>query len=444
MKYLLASLFFVVSTISADSLISSPKISTNETGLRVIELKIKDNNLNDKDIKLLEYRSEEVIDAKKIEYTILKDNDTFYEFLIAVSSSYSSDYFNFKIKIKDDFAKDIFIFLPSINRSSFDERKKSTTVNSINPLSKVLDDDEVRPALDIKSVAQKQLADPSFSGKTIPAGDIKTMWSLATDIAKSSNDLSIYQIMWSIYLGNPSAFINENINLVRDDIDIIVPSYEVMSRNSSSDSKAAVLKMNKSFSLDFKTPAKSLLTLTAPKINKENELNLVKDNEDRKIDLVSIEPLSGSPKDIISQNTSTLVIKTNNQTIDDLVEISVAEEEKNSSGFNFIDLLLVAGVSVLCGVLLALIFIQLNKNRRKTVIYDFEEAPSSGPETQALPSGLSITNNKDEQELDLASTYIEMGELDQAQIILLNLLKKSENKAAKEKASELISIIQSK
>ena len=361
MKYLLASLFFVVSTISADSLISSPKISTNETGLRVIELKIKDNNLNDKDIKLLEYRSEEVIDAEKIEYTILKDNDTFYEFLIAVSSSYSSDYFNFKIKIKDDFAKDIFIFLPSINRSSFDERKKSTTVNSINPLSKVLDDDEVRPALDIKSVAQKQLADPSFSGKTIPAGDIKTMWSLATDIAKSSNDLSIYQIMWSIYLGNPSAFINENINLVRDDIDIIVPSYEVMSRNSSSDSKAAVLRMNKSFSLDFKTPAKSLLTLTAPKINKENELNLVKDNEDGKIDLVSIEPLSNSPKDIISQNTSTLVIKTNNQAIDDLVEISVAEEEKKSSGFNFIDLLFVAGVSVLCGVLLALIFIQLNK-----------------------------------------------------------------------------------
>ena len=444
MKYLLASLFFVVSTISADSLISSPKISTNETGLRVIELKIKDNNLNDKDIKLLEYRSEEVIDAEKIEYTILKDNDTFYEFLIAVSSSYSSDYFNFKIKIKDDFAKDIFIFLPSINRSSFDERKKSTTVNSINPLSKVLDDDEVRPALDIKSVAQKQLADPSFSGKTIPAGDIKTMWSLATDIAKSSNDLSIYQIMWSIYLGNPSAFINENINLVRDDIDIIVPSYEVMSRNSSSDSKAAVLRMNKSFSLDFKTPAKSLLTLTAPKINKKNELNLVKDNEDEKIDLESIEPLSNSPKDIISQNTSTLVIKTNNQAIDDLVEISVAEEEKKSSGFNFIDLLFVAGVSVLCGVLLALIFIQLNKNRRKTVVYDFEEAPSSGPENQALPSGLSITNNKDEQELDLASTYIEMGELEQAQIILLNLLKKSENKAAKEKASELISIIQSK
>jgi FimV-like protein len=444
MKYLLASLFFVISTISADSLISSPKITTNETGLRVIELKIKDNNLNDKDIKLLEYRSEEGIDAEKIEYTILKDNDTYYEYLIALSGSYSSDYFNFKIKIKDDFSKDIFIFLPSINRSSFDDRKKSTTVTSINPLSKVLDDDEVRPAVGIKPKIQKPIEDPSFSGKTIPAGDIKTMWSLATDIAKSSDDLSIYQIMWSIYLGNPSAFINENINLVRDDIDIIVPSYEVMSRNSSSDSKAAILRMNKSFSLDFRTPAKSLLTLTAPKVIKKNELNLVKDNEDGKVDLISTEPLSNSPKDIISQNTSTLVIKTNNQTIDDLVEISVAEEEEKSSEFNFIDLLFVAGISVLCGVFLSLIFIQLNKNRRKTVVYDFDEAPSSGPETQALPSGLSIKNNKDEQELDLASTYIEMGELEQAHIILRNIVKKSENKAAKEKASELISLIQSK
>lgn len=250
--------------------------------------------------------------------------------------------------------------------------------------------------------------------------------------------------MWSIYLGNPSAFINENINLVRDDIDITIPSYEVMSRNSPSDSKAAVIKMNQSFSLDFKTPTKSLLTLTAPKINKETEITLVKDEQDGVVDIVSKEPISSSPEDIISQNTSTLTIKTNNQIIEDLTEISVTEDVKKDSGFNIIDLLFVAGISVFCGVLLALIFIQLSKNRKKTVVYDFEEAPTSGPETQALPSGLSIKNNKDEQEIDLASTYIEMGELEQAHSILTNLLKESESKTAKEKASELISIIESK
>ena len=444
MKYLLTSLFFITTSISAESLLSSPKISLNDAGLRVIELKVKDTNLDDEDIQLLEYRSEELIDNSKIEYTILKDNDSFYEFLIALSDTYVSDYFNFKIKIKDSFSKDIFIFLPSSNRNSFNKIASNSEVISINPLSKVLDDDEVRPVIssDINNI--KPISDNSFSSKTIPAGDIKTMWSLATDIAKSSNDLSIYQIMWSIYLGNPSAFINENINLVRDDIDITIPSYEVMSRNSPSDSKAAVIKMNQSFSLDFKTPTKSLLTLTAPKINKETEITLVKDEQDGVVDIVSKEPISSSPEDIISQNTSTLTIKTNNQIIEDLTEISVTEDVKKDSGFNFIDLLFVAGISVLCGVLLALIFIQLSKNRKKTIVYDFEEAPTSGPETQALPSGLSIKNNKDEQEIDLASTYIEMGELEQAHSILTNLLKESESKTAKEKASELISIIESK
>ena len=444
MKYLLTSLFFITTSISADSLLSSPKISLNDAGLRVIELKVKDTNLDDEDIQLLEYRSEELIDNSKIEYTILKDNDSFYEFLIALSDTYVSDYFNFKIKIKDSFSKDIFIFLPSSNRNSFNKIASNSEVISINPLSKVLDDDEVRPVIssDINNI--KPISDNSFSSKTIPAGDIKTMWSLATDIAKSSNDLSIYQIMWSIYLGNPSAFINENINLVRDDIDITIPSYEVMSRNSPSDSKAAVIKMNQSFSLDFKTPTKSLLTLTAPKIKKETEITLVKDEQDGVVDIVSKEPISSSPEDIISQNTSTLTIKTNNQIIEDLTEISVTEDVKKDSGFNIIDLLFVAGISVLCGVLLALIFIQLSKNRKKTIVYDFEEAPTSGPETQALPSGLSIKNNKDEQEIDLASTYIEMGELEQAHSILTNLLKESESKTAKEKASELISIIESK
>ena len=444
MKYLLTSLFFITTSISAESLLSSPKISVNDAGLRVIELKVKDTNLDDEDIQLLEYRSEELIDNSKIEYTILKDNDSFYEFLIALSDTYVSDYFNFKIKIKDSFSKDIFIFLPSSNRNSFNKIASNSEVISINPLSKVLDDDEVRPVIssDINNI--KPIIDNSFSSKTIPAGDIKTMWSLATDIAKSSNDLSIYQIMWSIYLGNPSAFINENINLVRDDIDITIPSYEVMSRNSPSDSKAAVIKMNQSFSLDFKTPTKSLLTLTAPKIKKETEITLVKDEQDGVVDIVSKEPISSSPEDIISQNTSTLTIKTNNQIIEDLTEISVTEDVKKDSGFNIIDLLFVAGISVFCGVLLALIFIQLSKNRKKTVVYDFEEAPTSGPETQALPSGLSIKNNKDEQEIDLASTYIEMGELEQAHSILTNLLKESESKTAKEKASELISIIESK
>lgn len=61
-----------------------------------------------------------------------------------------------------------------------------------------------------------------------------------------------------------------------------------------------------------------------------------------------------------------------------------------------------------------------------------------------MPSGLSIKNNQDEQELDLAATYIEMDELEQALNILNNLLKKSDNETSKIKAKELVSLISSK
>ena len=71
--------------------------------------------------------------------------------------------------------------------------------------------------------------------------------------------------MLSIYLCNPNAFLDENINLVRSDVDIVIPSYQTMQANSPVEAKNAIVKMNQAFSLDFKKSSKSLLTLTAPK-----------------------------------------------------------------------------------------------------------------------------------------------------------------------------------
>jgi FimV-like protein len=254
--------------------------------------------------------------------------------------------------------------------------------------------------------------------------------------------------MWSIYLGNPDAFLDENINLVRNDVDIVIPSYQAMQVNSPAEAKNAIIKMNQAFSLDFKKSSKSLLTLTAPKISKLEEAKIITEVEKEQVEAVSNNTDSSSPEDIISKNTSTLTFNAENEVIEDLTKIADAANstdlQEKSSGIKLIDLLFVAAISVICGVLLALIFIQLNKNRKKAIVYDFDEAPSSGPETTALPSGLSIKNNEDEQELDLASTYIEMGEFDQANAILQNLLKKSENENLKDKARELITSIQSK
>ena len=449
MKYLLVTLIFLTSFVSANNLISSPKISINDNGLRVIELNIKESNIDDDDIKLFEYKSEEILDKNKIAYTLLLDNDNFSKFSIVLSETYASDYFSFKLRVKDDLAKDIFIFLPSKARIESPLSTNDPIKESINTLTKFnnkeisikSEDDEIEqePPLD-EIVRQKE--------KVVSAGEIKTMWSLATDIAKTNGDLSIYQIMWSIYLGNPDAFLDENINLVRNDVDIVIPSYQAMQVNSPAEAKNAIVKMNQAFSLDFKKSSKSLLTLTAPKISKLEEAKIITEEEKEQREAVSIDSDSSSPEDIISKNTSTLTFNAENEVIEDLTKIADAANstdlQEKSSGIKLIDLLFVAAISVICGVLLALIFIQLNKNRKKAIVYDFDEAPSSGPETTALPSGLSIKNNEDEQELDLASTYIEMGEFDQANAILQNLLKKSENENLKDKARELITSIQSK
>ena len=449
MKYLLVTLIFLTSFVSANNLISSPKISINDNGLRVIELNIKESNIDDDDIKLFEYKSEEILDKNKIAYTLLLDNDNLSKFSIVLSETYASDYFSFKLRVKDDLAKDIFIFLPSKARIESPLSTNDPIKESINTLTKFnnkeisikSEDEEIEqePPLD-EIVQQKE--------KVVSAGEIKTMWSLATDIAKTNGDLSIYQIMWSIYLGNPDAFLDENINLVRNDVDIVIPSYQAMQVNSPAEAKNAIIKMNQAFSLDFKKSSKSLLTLTAPKISKLEEAKIITEVEKEQVEAVSNNTDSSSPEDIISKNTSTLTFNAENEVIEDLTKIADAANstdlQEKSSGIKLIDLLFVAAISVICGVLLALIFIQLNKNRKKAIVYDFDEAPSSGPETTALPSGLSIKNNEDEQELDLASTYIEMGEFDQANAILQNLLKKSENENLKDKARELITSIQSK
>lgn len=449
MKYLLATLIFLTSFVSANNLISSPKISINDNGLRVIELNIKESNIDDNDIKLFEYKSEDVLDKNKIAYTLLLDNDKFSRFSIVLSETYTSDYFSFKLRVKDNIAKDIFIFLPSKARFEKPLSINNTVKESINSLSSS-NNEEIISKLEDEEIKEEVLLDESVQQeeKVISAGEIKTMWSLATDIAKTNGDLSIYQIMWSIYLGNPNAFLDENINLVRSDVDIVIPSYQTMQANSPVEAKNAIVKMNQAFSLDFKKSSKSLLTLTAPKISKLEEAKIITEEEKEQREAVSIDSDSSSPEDIISKNTSTLNFNAENEVIEDLTKIAdsvnKADLQEESSGIKLVDLLFVAAISVICGVLLALIFIQLNKNRKKAIVYDFDEAPSSGPETTALPSGLSIKNNEDEQELDLASTYIEMGELDQANAILQNLLKKSENENLKDKVRELITSIQSK
>ena len=281
----------------------------------------------------------------------------------------------------------------------------------------------------------------------IKADDITTMWSIASNIKKETTDTSIYQIMWSIYLGNKDAFIDGNINLVRKDKDLIIPSYVTMKMTSQNEAKESILAMNTSFSSNFVPTVKSLLTLTAPKIIKQDKLEIPKVNEqkeDNKLININDDQVS-DPKKFIENNTKQFEVAVENKTLDKLIEIENDQENiQDDSGFGVMDLLFVAIVSVLSGVLIALIYIQLNSTKKKTISYDFDEAVDSSSSVDGLPKGLSIKNNYDEQQLDLAITYFEMQDYSNCKIIIDDILKITEDSNIKESAMSLLDKIQNK
>ena len=281
----------------------------------------------------------------------------------------------------------------------------------------------------------------------IKADDITTMWSIASNIKKETTDTSIYQIMWSIYLGNKDAFIDGNINLVRKDKDLIIPSYMTMKMTSQDKAKESILAMNASFSSNFVPTVKSLLTLTAPKIIKQEKLEIPKVNEqkeDNKLININDDQVS-DPKKFIENNTKQFEVAVENKTLDKLIEIENNQENiQDDSGFGVMDLLFVAIVSVLSGVFIALIYIQLNSTKKKTISYDFDEAVDSSSSIDGLPKGLSIKNNYDEQQLDLAITYFEMQDYSNCKIIIDDILKITEDSNIKESAMSLLDKIQNK
>ena len=262
---------------------------------------------------------------------------------------------------------------------------------------------------------------------------------MAKAIKGNNDDVSIYQVMWSLYLGNKEAFINENINLVRKDIDIMVPSTSDISDVSYQIAKDSIVKMNESFTNNFSNSAKSLLVLTAPKSienNNDIEPNITSDKPEN----ISFDQPS-NPKDIIEQNTKQLSLEVDNKTLDNLVETNNKEGLSNeaNSGFDLFYLLFISLISLASGILLALIFIYLrNIKNSKSIQYDFEEASDEDSNFSPMPSGLSIENDKNQQQFDLAITYIEMKDFENAKKLLTDILNNCNEEDMKIAAKNLL------
>ena len=94
--------------IVADAFLSSPKLSLNSQGERVIEFKIQSARISDEDIILKEYKSNELLNQENISYTLLEDFSTYKTYSIVLNNSYDGNYFNFKLVIEDQISKDIF------------------------------------------------------------------------------------------------------------------------------------------------------------------------------------------------------------------------------------------------------------------------------------------------------------------------------------------------
>lgn len=434
MKYRFLLTFIFSINIIGDTLLSSPSLKLNSNDQRVVTFRIQGSSIKDDDIFLQEYKSDELLKQDDISYTLLEDFSSYQTFSIVLENSYNEDYFSFKLVIKDEIAKDIFIFLPSKIKNA---PKKPQPTKIYQP---------VRLPIKDKFEEVIEMSPPKETPNIIKADDISTMWSMASSIKKETSDTSIYQIMWSIYLGNKNAFIDGNINLVRKDMDLVIPSFATMKMTSQADAKESILAMNSSFSSNFEPAVKSLLTLTAPKIIKQEKIEAVAEDiekEDKNIINFNDDQVS-DPKKFIESNTKQFEMAVESKALDKLIEVTEEQEDKSGSGFGVSDLLFVAVVSVLSGVLIALIYIQLNPAKKKSISYDFDEATDSLSSVDGLPKGLSIKNNHEEQQLDLAITYFEMQDYRNSKTILDDIIKITEDNNIKSSAESLLAKIPNK
>ena len=427
--------FFLFSTLlsfnlNADIFLSSPKIKVNDQNQRIIEFRIEKEIIRDGDIVINEYKTKDPINETFIEYTLINDFGNFQTFSIVLANEYQEDYFSFNIAIKESFSKDIFIFLPSKVRSS----NVITNIQIPNKQTSSI-------KANIKNDDNENIKESKSKNKTVEifkSGDITTVWSMAETIKGNNKNISIYQVMWSIYLGNKDAFIDNNINLIRKDIDILIPSFAEIEKISYQIARDSIFEMNNSFADRLKSASKSLLVLTAPKVIKDVTENqdINPNNENKKqIDFSD----SIDPKSLIEQNTKEIRLAVDNQMLDDLTAVPGEVTQQNQDQFEIFDLIFISLISLASGILLALIFIQVRKMRPSEEInYDFDEAKDDGSSLSSLPPDLSIKNDEDQQQFDLAVTYFEMNDKDNAKSLLENLVQKTHDDEIKKSAKNLL------
>ena len=438
MKKLILFLALFSHSLYASIVIGSPNVEINSEGLYLVQIKISSTtNLAEDDISITNFKSNDDLSDFNFEFKIFENLQDYKRLTLALPSTHLEDYISFRLDIKNELKKDIFIFLPqndlvpkAKSQVSFKlPSKKIYGEPQRYDLEKILSEESnyedpepsesnafslAKPANDITEEAE----DP----KSIPSDEVETIWSVSKSVSQNY-DASIYQIMWGFYLENPNAFIDEDINRVRGDIDLALPSQELVASTSAISAKESIAFMDARNSQLKRSTIKPILKLTAPveiftdtqvmedSINSstsESQLDLVKEVDNSQL----------NASEIVEKNTSFIELKSQS-------DFSInGSTSKNSQVFDLRDLFWVGVLSLFLGFAIAYMLIRSSKRptfTKAAVEQDLQD------ESNTFQTNLSISNDIETQELDLVRTYIEMDDWESATKILDKLIANSTN-----------------
>mgnify|MGYP001420254557 FL=1 len=440
MKKHLLLLALLSHSLYASTIIGSPVVEINSEGLYLVQIKISStSNLEEDDISITNFKSNDELSDFKFEFRIFENLQDYKRLTLAIPNNYLEDYISFRLNIKKELKKDIFIFLPQNNVAP----KAKSQVSFKLPAKKIYGEPQ---RYDLEKILSEEndyqdpepdnsntfsLAKPNNDNsndaedpESIPSSEVETIWSVSKSVSQNY-DASIYQIMWGFYLENPGAFIDEDINRVRGDIDLALPSQELVASTSEVTAKESIAFMDIKNKQIQRSAIKPILKLTAPE---ETYLNFDSNEDSIGSSTLKLKPNPGKiidnselkASEIVSKNTSIIEIQSE-------TDFSTTSNiSKNSKGFDLKDLFWVGVLSLLLGFAIAYMLIRSSKRpafTRAAVEEDLQD------DNNTFQTNLSISNDIETQELDLVRTYIEMDDWDSAEKILDKLIANSTNEA---------------
>ena len=399
-KKISSFLFFIIfsSLLSSEITYISSKTFQDENTVQIVISINSTEEIDKSDISIFEYQTSSSIKDSLFNLSLSKENISEYNLSFEKLKDTDSPYALFTIEIQDN-RKDFFIFLSD---DSYTSILQNETTEVLSP--QIIEEEE------------------TYSELVILADEITTVWSMAESL--NYDDLSIYQVMWSIFENNRGAFIDDNINLIRNDMDILIPELQSIREIDKSYAKFSIREM-----IDTNTfETQQMLTLVAPEPEAiiEQEIEVIQEEKIQNFDIQNQEQTTLDPQAIIESQTRIIEIERNE-------EIEISNEEINS-GVNILQLLIVSLVSLAVGFLIAIFLIKRNLVTAKN-----ESKPDDA--LSSMPKGLSIKNDPFIQQFDLAITLYEMKDYEKAKILLDEIIDKAKNQKLIQQAVDLRSKI---